>query len=126
MILQVYVGENLNYSVGILRYSSDTGINPTTSDTSETATTNIIFVAIATVLVLIIILLVVVIIFGIKKKTKKDRPLHSLVALMLTCMPLQLMVLIKYSLSQDWIICMNTSMNTVKMRIELILKTLLK
>ena len=68
MILQVYVGENLNYSVGSLHYSSDAGINPTTSDT----TTTIIFAAIATVMVLIIIiLLVVVIICGVKKKSKK-------------------------------------------------------
>ena len=72
MVLQVYVGEYLNYTVGILHYSSDTGVNPTTSDTSETITTNIIiFVAIATVMVLIIILLVIVIICVVRKKSKK-------------------------------------------------------
>ena len=70
MVLQVYVGDNLNYSVGSLHYSSDADVNPTTSDTSET-TTNIVFAAIATVMVLIIILLVVAIICGVKKKTKK-------------------------------------------------------
>ena len=68
MILQVYVGENLNYSVGRLHYSSD--ITATASDTSET--TIIIFAAIATVMVLVIILLVVVIICGVRKKSKKS------------------------------------------------------
>ena len=76
MILQVYVGENLNYTVGNLHYSSDAGVIPTsdTSDTSDTseATTTVIFAAIATVMVLIIILLVVVIICGVKKRTKKS------------------------------------------------------
>ena len=68
----MYIGENLNYSVGGLHYSSDAGVNPTTFDTSETTTASIIiFAAIATVIVLIIILLVIVIVCGIKKKTKK-------------------------------------------------------
>ena len=69
MILQVYVGENLNYTVGRLHYSSDADVNPTTSET----TTIIIFAAIATVMILIIILLVVVIICGVRKKSKKSR-----------------------------------------------------
>ena len=70
----MYIGENLNYSVGRLHYSSDVDVNPTTSDTSETTTASIIiFAAIATVIVLIIILLVIVIVCGIKKKTKKKQ-----------------------------------------------------
>ena len=40
MILQVHVGKNLNYSVGSLRYSSDTGVNPIISDASVNPTTS--------------------------------------------------------------------------------------
>ena len=71
MILQVYVGLNLNYTVGRLCYSSDPGENPTASDTSEI--TIIIFAAIVIVMVLIIILLVLVIVFVVKKKSKKKQ-----------------------------------------------------
>ena len=68
MILQVYIGENLNYTVGRLHYSLAT----MPSDTSEATTASIIiFAAISTVMVLIILLLVIVIICGIKKKTKE-------------------------------------------------------
>ena len=72
MILQVYVGENLNYTVGILR-SSDTVVSGITSDTYEGSYTYfIISVAIVFVMVfIIIILLVIVIICGVRKKSKK-------------------------------------------------------
>ena len=35
MTLQVKIGENLNYTVGRLRYLSDTTTNPTDSDTFD-------------------------------------------------------------------------------------------
>ena len=72
MILQVYVGENLNYTVGIL-HSSDTVVSVITSGTYEGSNTYfIIYVAIVFVMVLIIIiLLVIVIICGVRKKSKK-------------------------------------------------------
>ena len=102
MILQVIIGENLNYTVGRLRYSSDTGANPTASDTSEITTTTIIILSVITaVMAFIVMLLVIIIICVVRMKSKKNRVLHSLVTLMLACMPLQVMVLIKYSLSQD-------------------------
>ena len=76
MILQVYVGKNLNYTVGSLQYISDTSdptsdTSATTSDTTETTTIILVFAAIATVMVLIIILLVIAIICIVRKKTKK-------------------------------------------------------
>ena len=77
MILQVYVGKNLNYTVGSVHYLSDTSdptsdTSATTSDTTETTTTIILcFAAIATVMVLITILLVIAIICIVRKKTKK-------------------------------------------------------
>ena len=64
MILQVYVGENLHYTVGRLRYSSDTGANPTASDTSK------ITAFIIKMLVIIIICVV------IKKSKKRHRVLY--------------------------------------------------
>ena len=68
MILQVYVGDNLNYSVGRLRYSTD--IIATASDTSEISTTTVILSVITTVMAFIIILLVIVILHIVIKKVK--------------------------------------------------------
>ena len=68
------IGENLNYTIGRLRYSSDTGANPTASDTSEISTTTIaILCVIAAVMAFIIILSIIVIICVVKKKSKKKQ-----------------------------------------------------
>ena len=73
MTLQVYVGENLNYTVGRLHYSSDTATNPTDSDTFEiTITTIIILCLIAAVIALIILVVIIIICIVIKKSKKKQ------------------------------------------------------
>ena len=67
------IGENLNYTVGRLRYSSDTAANPTASDTFEiTTTTIIIFCLIAAVIALIILVVIIIICVVIKKSKKKQ------------------------------------------------------
>ena len=66
MILQVYVGENLNYTVGSLHYSTD--MTATASDTIST--TIIILSVITTVMAFIIILLIIVILHIVIKKAK--------------------------------------------------------
>ena len=74
MILQVKIGENLNYTVGRLRYSSDAGTNPTASDTSELTTTIIVILSvIAVVMAFIIIVLVIIIICVVIRKSKKKQ-----------------------------------------------------
>ena len=74
MILQVIIGENLNYTVGRLHYSSAAGANPTASNTYEITTTTIIILSvIAVVMAFIIILLVIIIICVVIKKSKKQQ-----------------------------------------------------
>ena len=69
MILQVKIGKNLNYTVGRLRYSSDTGANPTASDTFEISTTTIIILCVvAAVMALVVIIIICVVIKKSKKK----------------------------------------------------------
>jgi len=66
LILQVYIGENLHYTVGSLQTSTNS-----TSTTDTTATTTIIIAAIVTVVVILIIVLIVVIICVACNKSKK-------------------------------------------------------
>ena len=73
MTLQVYVGENLNYTVGRLRYSSDTATNPTDSDTFEITTTTIIILCLIAAVITLIILVVIIIICVVIKKSKKKQ-----------------------------------------------------
>ena len=70
MILQVKIGENLNYTVGRLHYSGDTSANLPASDTITAFTTLCVITA---VMVLIIILLVIVIVCSMIKNTKKKQ-----------------------------------------------------
>ena len=73
MTLQVYVGKNLNYTLGRLRYSSDTADNLSNSDTFEiTITTIIILCLIAAVIALIILVVIIIICVVIKKSKKKQ------------------------------------------------------
>ena len=67
------IGENLNYTVGRLRYSSDTGANPTASDTSEISTTTIAILCVIAAVMAFIILSIIVIICVVKKKSKKKQ-----------------------------------------------------
>ena len=71
MTLQVKIGENLNYTVGRLRYLSDTTTNPTDSDTFEITTTTIIIVCLIAAVIALIILVVIIIICVVIKKSKK-------------------------------------------------------
>ena len=71
MTLQVKIGENLNYTVGRLRYSSDTAANPTDSDTFEITTTTIIILCLIAAVIALIILVVIVIICVLIKKSKE-------------------------------------------------------
>ena len=68
------IGENLNYTVGRLRYSSDAGTNPTASDTFELTTTIIVILSvIAVVMAFIVILSIIVIICVVIKKSKNKQ-----------------------------------------------------
>ena len=73
MILQVYVGKNLNYTVGRLRYSSDTVTNPTDSDIFEITTTTIIILCLIAAVIALIILVVIFIICVVIKNSKKKQ-----------------------------------------------------
>ena len=73
MTLQVYVGENLNYTVGRLRFSSDTATNPTDSDTFEITITTIIILCLIAAVITLIILVVIIIICVVIKKSKKEQ-----------------------------------------------------
>jgi len=70
LILQVYIGENLHYTVGSLHTSTNS--TSTTDTTATTATTTVIIAVIVTVVVILIIVLIVVIICVAHKKSKKN------------------------------------------------------
>ena len=75
MVLQVHIGENLNYTYGSLQYPSDVTAD-STSTTDDillnlTTTTIIIIAAIAAVVVFIIMLSIIVIICVVRKRSKR-------------------------------------------------------
>ena len=80
LILQVYVGENLNYTVGSLHYRSDMSINTivptatpgTTSTTSETMTTTIIIITAVVIAIVVVFVVIIVIICVVRKKSRKQ------------------------------------------------------